>query len=85
MSNAPKILYRSRTNRMVAGICGGLGEFLGIDPTIVRLLFVFGVIFGYGFLLLVYFVMFIVVPEEPLAIMNSAAPNISTSVENPQH
>jgi phage shock protein C len=67
MSSASKILYRSRTNRHVAGICGGLGEFLGIDPTIVRLLFVFGVIFGYGALLILYFVMFIVVPEEPFA------------------
>jgi phage shock protein C len=74
MSTTSKILYRSQTNRQVAGICGGLGEFLGIDPTIVRLLFVFGVIFGYGFLLLVYFVMFIVVPEEPLAVAASATP-----------
>jgi len=83
MSNASKILYRSRTNRQVAGICGGLGEFLGIDPTIVRLLFVFGVIFGYGFLLLVYFVMFIVVPEEPLEMATSAAPVIHNAAENP--
>jgi phage shock protein C len=67
MYNASKILYRSRTNRQVAGICGGLGDFFGIDPTIVRLLFVFGVIFGYGVLLILYLVMFIVVPEEPLA------------------
>jgi phage shock protein C len=83
MTNASKILYRSRTNRQVAGICGGLGEFLGIDPTIVRLLFVFGVIFGYGFLLLVYFVMFIVVPEEPLEMATSAAPVIHNAAENP--
>ena len=51
---------------MVAGVCGGLADFFGVDPTIVRLLFVFGVIFGYGSLLLVYLVLFIVVPEEPL-------------------
>ena len=84
MSNASKSLYRSRTNRQVAGICGGLGEFLGIDPTIVRLLFVFGVIFGYGFLLLIYFVMFIVVPEEPLAMATSAAPIYRSGAENPE-
>jgi len=83
MSTTSKILYRSQANRQVAGICGGLGEFLGIDPTIVRLLFVFGVIFGYGFLLLVYFVMFIVVPEEPLVMATSAAPVIHNAAENP--
>lgn len=66
MAETNKILYRSREKRMVAGVCGGLGDFLGIDPTIVRLLFVFGVVFGYGLLLLVYLVLFIVVPEEPL-------------------
>jgi phage shock protein C len=83
MSTESKILYRSRTNRQVAGICGGLGEFFGIDPTIMRLLFIFGVIFGYGFLLLVYFVMFIAVPEEPLVMATSAAP-IITRAENPE-
>jgi len=65
MAEVNKVLYRSRENRMIAGVCSGLGEFFGIDPTIVRLLFVFGVIFGYGILLLVYFVLFIVVPEAP--------------------
>jgi phage shock protein C len=66
MTEPNKILYRSREKRMIAGVCGGLAEFLGLDPTIVRLLFVFGVIFGYGILLLVYLVLFIVVPEQPL-------------------
>lgn len=35
-----KRLYRSETNKKVAGICGGIGEMLGVDPTIIRLLFV---------------------------------------------
>lgn len=65
MVEANKILYRSRSKRMIAGVCGGLGDFFGIDPTIIRLIFVFGVIFGYGILLLVYLILFIVVPEEP--------------------
>ena len=58
-------LYRSRDNRMIAGVAYGLGEFLGIDPTIIRLLFVFSVFIG-GTGALVYFVMMLVVPEEPL-------------------
>ena len=67
MNNAGKQLYRSRNNRIFAGVCAGLGEYFNVDPTIVRLLFVFGVIFGFGSLLIVYFVMLIVIPEEPIA------------------
>lgn len=36
----PKRLYKSRTNRVLCGVCGGLGEYFNIDPTIIRLLFV---------------------------------------------
>jgi len=50
---------------MVSGIAGGLGEYLNIDSTIVRLLFVFFALAG-GPGLLVYLVMLLVVPEEPL-------------------
>lgn len=63
-------LYRSRSDRMVAGIAGGLGEYLNIDSTIVRLLFVFFALAG-GPGLLVYIVMLLVVPEEPLGAANS--------------
>lgn len=67
MSNQNKQLYRSRDQRMVGGVCAGLGEFFGIDPTFVRLAFVFGALAGWmGALLLTYLVMLIVVPEEPL-------------------
>ena len=75
MSGTSNVLYRSQTNRQLAGICGGLGDFFGIDPTIVRLLFVFGVIFGYGILLIIYLVMFIVVPQEPLAAEADPSPS----------
>jgi phage shock protein C len=66
MNTSGRQLYRSRSNRMFGGVCGGLGEYLNVDPTIVRLLFVFGVIFGFGSLLIVYLVMLIVIPEAPL-------------------
>jgi phage shock protein C len=58
-------LYRSRDNRMIAGVAYGLGEFLGIDPTIIRLIFAFSILLG-GTGALAYFVMMLVVPEEPL-------------------
>jgi len=61
-----KQLTRSNTNRMLAGVCGGLGEFLDIDPTILRLAFIFGSFISGGSVLLVYIVMAFVVPLEPL-------------------
>jgi phage shock protein C len=60
-----KKLYRSRNNRMIAGVCSGLANFFGIDPTVVRLIFGAGTILGFGSFILIYLVMFIVVPEEP--------------------
>ncbi|MCB2178780.1 PspC domain-containing protein [bacterium] len=58
-------LYRSRTDRMISGVAGGLADYLNIDSTIVRLLFVFFALAG-GPGLLVYIVMLLVIPEEPL-------------------
>ncbi len=64
MSTQYKKLYRSRDDRMVAGVCGGLGDYFDIDPTLMRLIFVFGsVVTGSG-LFWVYLVMMILVPEE---------------------
>lgn len=60
-----KRLYRSRKERMVAGVCGGLAEYFDIDPTIVRLVFVLLALAG-GPGLVIYIVMAIVVPEEPV-------------------
>jgi phage shock protein C len=66
MSNQYQKLYRSRENRMLGGVCGGLGEYFDIDPTLVRVLFVFGAFLGVpGALLLIYLVMLIVVPQQP--------------------
>ncbi|MCD6576927.1 MAG: PspC domain-containing protein [Anaerolineaceae bacterium] len=59
-----KRLYRSKDDRMVAGVCAGLAEYIDIDPTIVRLLFALGLIAG-GATFWVYLVMMMVVPEEP--------------------
>lgn len=62
-----KQLYRTSDGRMIGGVCAGLGKFFGIDPTLVRLMFVFGALIGWGGpVFLTYLVMMIVVPEEPL-------------------
>lgn len=65
MEGQTRKLYRSRNERKIAGVCGGLGEYFGIDPTLVRLLFVLGLIFVGG-TLLAYIILMIVIPEEPL-------------------
>ena len=66
MSEQYKQLFRSRQNRMIGGVCGGLGEYFGIDPTLVRVLFVVGSLLGFaGAFLLGYLVLMIVVPNGP--------------------
>jgi phage shock protein C len=67
MSTASKQLYRSRHERMIAGVCGGLGDYLNIDPTIIRLIFVFGAFATGSALFWAYIIMMVIVPEEPLA------------------
>jgi phage shock protein C len=65
MNTGSRKLYRSRQNRVIFGVCGGLAEYFGIDPTIVRLVFVLGVLFGFGSFAFLYLILFFVVPEEP--------------------
>ncbi len=58
-------IYRSRTNRMIAGVCGGLAEYFKIDPSVVRLLWVLGTLLSFGLGVLVYVILFFVFPEKP--------------------
>ena len=57
-------LTRSTSNRMIAGVCAGLADYLGIDPTIVRLLAILAFFTGFGGIAIVYLIMAIVVPEQ---------------------
>jgi phage shock protein PspC (stress-responsive transcriptional regulator) len=58
-----KRLYRSRNKKVVAGIAGGLGDYLDVDPVIIRIIIVLITIF-HGVGLLIYIIMWIVIPEE---------------------
>ena len=61
-----KRLYRSRTDKKIAGVCGGLAQYFGVDPVIPRIALV--VLFlGVGFGLLAYVICWIVIPLEPQA------------------
>ncbi len=62
----PKRLYRSRTDRQVAGVCSGLAAYLGLDVSIVRIVFIILALLG-GPGLLLYIILALVVPEEPAA------------------
>jgi len=64
MNTNYKQLTRSTSNRMIAGVCAGLADYLGIDPTIVRLLAVLAFFTGFGGIAIVYLIMAIVVPEQ---------------------
>lgn len=56
-------LYRSESDRMIGGVCGGLGDYLDIDSTLVRIIFVaLALMGGPGFL--VYLILLIIVPSE---------------------
>ena len=58
-----KKLYKSRTNKKIAGVCGGLAEYLNIDPTIVRLVWVLATLFvGCG--ILAYIIALIIMPQQ---------------------
>ena len=64
MATETRRLYRSLSQRMIGGVCGGLGEYLAIDPTLIRVLFVLAAILaGHGILL--YLILLILVPVEP--------------------
>lgn len=59
-----KKLYRSSTNRMVCGVCGGIGEYLNVDPTIIRLIWAILACSGTG--ILAYLIAALVIPSDTL-------------------
>lgn len=67
MASEYKRLYRSRDDSMIAGVCGGLGEYFSIDPTVIRLAAVVGGLINPPAAVMAYLLMMIVVPVAPLA------------------
>ena len=61
--NATRKLYRSTTNRQLAGVCGGLAEYFNLDVTLIRVLFVLLAVLG-GSGLVIYVAMWIIVPKQ---------------------
>ena len=76
-----KRLYRSKSESVIAGICGGLGNYFNSDPILFRVLFVVAAIFG-GSGVLVYIVLWIAVPEDPSSIKMDTTLNQDTMNED---
>ncbi len=56
-------LYRSLKNRVIAGVAGGLGEYLNIDPVVIRIIFIVLTVFS-GSGVLLYLIMWLIIPDE---------------------
>ena len=63
-----KKLYRNMENKLIAGVCSGLGDFLKIDPTIIRVIWALVALSGAG--LLAYLVCALIIPEKPANIID---------------
>ena len=80
MTNGEKKLVRPSSDRMIAGVCAGLGNYFGIDPTIIRILFVlFAIFVGGG--ILVYIILWLVMPEATAGNVDVVAKNITDEDE----
>ena len=59
-----KRLFRSEKDKVIAGVCSGLAAYFNIDPNLVRVVFVAGLIFGLGAFFWIYIILWVVVPTE---------------------
>lgn len=58
-----KRLTRSHADKMISGVCGGIAQYLGWDPTLIRILFVVLTFIGWGAPIIIYFILALVMPE----------------------
>jgi phage shock protein PspC (stress-responsive transcriptional regulator) len=57
-------LKRSTTDKKLAGVCAGIADSLGMDPTIIRVLFVLAAVFGFGSPVIIYLILAVIMPER---------------------
>jgi len=76
-------LYRSQTNKVFAGVCGGLAEYFDVDPVVLRVLFVLMVLFG-GTGIVLYIAAIFIVPKKPFAISEPAT-GVESVPQSPQN
>lgn len=78
-----KRLYRSRTDKQIAGVAGGLGDYFNVDPTLVRVLFIILTLLG-GPGILIYIVLWLVMPEEPRYMMAQKRKRYDDAIDDDQ-
>lgn len=62
--NEPKKLFRSRHNRMLAGVCGGLAEYFNIDPTMMRVITIILTVTPFVPVIIIYLLLWLLIPER---------------------
>lgn len=84
MSSDVKRLYRSRKEKVLGGVCGGLGKYFRIDPIVVRIILViltFLFILPFPWMVIIYLLMWVIVPLEPEEAMSPAEEVINTTAK----
>ena len=61
----PRRLYRSGSDRLIGGVCGGLAEYLNIDPTLMRIIWILLLVVSFGVFFVIYFLLWIIIPRDP--------------------
>ncbi len=74
----PRKLYRSRKDKMIGGVAGGLADYFDVDPTLIRIVFIITLFLG-GSGVLAYIILWIVVPEEPYVFTNTGQSGTTAS------
>lgn len=77
-----KKLYRNPEDKKIAGVCGGLAIYFGIDPTLIRVLFILVIFFGFGSPFIVYFVLWIAMPEANTVVQKMEMYGEAVTAEN---
>lgn len=66
-----KKLYKSREDRMISGVLGGIAEYFGIDSTLLRILYTVAIFFGVGSPIILYIILAILIPEPKISTKSS--------------
>lgn len=81
----PKKLTRSRDDRWLGGVCGGLAEYTGVDAWVIRLITVVAIVLGAGSLILVYLICWIFIPKAPDGYLQPATPPVPPPPSTSSH
>jgi phage shock protein C len=75
-----KKLVRSQSNKMIAGVCGGLGEYLSVDPTVIRVIFILLTLTG-GAGIIMYLILIFIMPAETTAPVHTETAQSNSSTQ----